>query len=65
MKQQLVLFVVNDAGFFLSHRLPLAQAARDQGYKVAVATPTSDAVGQIEAEGFRHYAVPLSRGGAN
>ncbi|MCG7948494.1 MAG: glycosyltransferase family 1 protein, partial [Candidatus Thiodiazotropha taylori] len=40
MKQQLVLFVVNDAGFFLSHRLPLAQAARDQGYKVAVATPT-------------------------
>ncbi|MEW8498984.1 MAG: glycosyltransferase family 4 protein [Candidatus Thiodiazotropha taylori] len=65
MKQQLVLFVVNDAGFFLSHRLPLAQAARDQGYKVAVATPTSDAVGQVEAEGFRHYAVPLSRGGAN
>jgi glycosyltransferase involved in cell wall biosynthesis len=65
MKQQLVLFVVNDAGFFLSHRLPLAQAVREQGYQVAVATPTSDAVGQIEAEGFRHYPVPLSRGGAN
>jgi glycosyltransferase involved in cell wall biosynthesis len=38
---------------------------REQGYQVAVATPTSDAVRQIEAEGFRHYPVPLSRGGAN
>lgn len=65
MKQQLLLFVVNDAGFFLSHRLPLAIAAREAGYMVAVATPSSDAVSQIEAEGFRHYAVPLSRGGAN
>jgi glycosyltransferase involved in cell wall biosynthesis len=65
MKQQLILFVVNDAGFFLSHRLPLAQAAREKGYKVAVATPISDGVEQIEAEGFRHHAVTLSRGGAN
>ncbi|MES9854329.1 MAG: glycosyltransferase family 4 protein [Candidatus Thiodiazotropha sp. LLP2] len=65
MKHQLVLFVVNDAGFFLSHRLPLAIAAREKGYRVAVATPEGDGVEQIEAEGFRHYKVPLSRSGAN
>ena len=64
-QHHLILFVVNDAGFFLSHRLPLALAARDRGYQVCVATPPGDGVEQIEAEGFRHFRVPLSRSGAN
>ncbi|MET0067269.1 MAG: glycosyltransferase family 4 protein [Candidatus Thiodiazotropha sp.] len=62
---RLILFVVNDAGFFLSHRLPLALAARDFGFRVCVATPPGDGVEQIEAEGLLHYALPLSRSGAN
>ena len=30
--------VVNDAAFFLSHREPVAKAARDHGFLVVVAT---------------------------
>lgn len=33
-----LLFVVNNPAFFLSHRLPLAEAARADGYEVHVAT---------------------------
>ncbi|MEL0585621.1 MAG: glycosyltransferase family 4 protein [Candidatus Thiodiazotropha sp. (ex. Lucinoma kazani)] len=62
---RLILFVVNDAGFFLSHRLPLAIAARDQGYEVCVATPPGDGVEQIKAEGLSYRMVSLSRSGAN
>lgn len=62
---RLILFVVNDAGFFLSHRLPLALAAREQGYEVCVATPAGDGVEQIKAEGLSYRRVSLSRSGAN
>ncbi|MCU7814120.1 MAG: glycosyltransferase family 4 protein [Candidatus Thiodiazotropha sp. (ex Rostrolucina anterorostrata)] len=62
---RLILFVVNDAGFFLSHRLPLAIAARDRGYEVCVATPPGDGVEQIKAEGLSYRMVSLSRSGAN
>ncbi|MEW8027580.1 MAG: glycosyltransferase family 4 protein [Candidatus Thiodiazotropha sp.] len=62
---RLILFVVNDAGFFLSHRLPLALAARKQGYDICVATPPGDGVEQIKAEGLRYRQVSLSRSGAN
>ena len=58
-----LLFVVNDAGFFLSHRLPVAQAAREQGYDVHVATPSSEAVAVILAHGFSHHSITLSRRG--
>lgn len=62
---RLILFVVNDAGFFISHRLPLALAAKEQGYDVCVATPPGDGVEQIKAEGLRYKEVSLSRSGAN
>jgi glycosyltransferase involved in cell wall biosynthesis len=62
---RLILFVVNDAGFFLSHRLPLALEAKAQGYDVYVATPSGDGVEQIKAEGLVHRCVSLSRSGAN
>ncbi|MBW9264260.1 MAG: glycosyltransferase family 4 protein [Candidatus Thiodiazotropha sp. (ex. Lucinisca nassula)] len=62
---RLILFVVNDAGFFLSHRLPLALAAKKQGYDVCVATPPGDGVEQIKAEGLSYRQVSLSRSGAN
>jgi glycosyltransferase involved in cell wall biosynthesis len=64
-QNRLILFVVNDAGFFLSHRLPLALAARDQGYEVCIATPPGDGVEQIKAHGLRYRQVSLSRSGAN
>jgi len=59
------MFVVNDAGFFISHRLEIARAAKAAGYEVAVATPDSDAVSRIIEYGFSHYEIPLVRGRAN
>ena len=60
-----LLFTVNDAGFFLSHRLAIAQAARDAGYDVHVATAPGAAVARIRDLGFTHHPVPLSRRGLN
>ena len=33
-----LLFLVTEDWYFCSHRLPLARAARDEGYDVVVAT---------------------------
>lgn len=59
------MFVVNNPAFFLSHRLPLALAARDAGFDVHVATPMAPSVAQVRAHGFTHHAVTLSRSGSN
>lgn len=60
-----LLFVVNHAGFFISHRLPLAFAARDAGYDVHVATPRSKHVPQLQATGITWHELRLSRSGMN
>lgn len=60
-----VLFFVNDAQFFVSHRLPLARAARTEGMEVHVATPAGAAVARIVEEGFVHHEVPLHRWSEN
>lgn len=60
-----LLFVVNAPAFFLSHRLPLAVAARAAGYDVHIATADGDAVVDIERQGFVHHVLPLSRSGRN
>ena len=59
-----LLFVVNAPEFFVSHRLPLALAAREVGFDVHVATGPGDA-GQITNLGFAHHTFPLSRSGKN
>ena len=56
-----LLFVLNDAGYFLSHRLPLARAAAAKGWEVAVATRPDACVPEIEAEGFTFLPVPIRR----
>lgn len=58
-----LLFVVNDAAFFLSHRLPIALAARAAGYDVHVATPDGAAARRVEAHGFPWHGYPLERSG--
>lgn len=57
-----LLFVVNDANFFLSHRLPLALTARKEGYDVAVACPVSSGVIELAKLDVRHVPLPLPRG---
>jgi len=61
-----LLFLLNDAPFFVTHRLSVGMAARDVGWDVHVAVPfEAKAVARIEAEGLVHHDVPLARGGTN
>jgi len=60
-----LLFVVNHAGFFISHRLKLALAACDAGYDVHVATPRSKHVPQLQGTGVTWHELRLSRSGMN
>jgi glycosyltransferase involved in cell wall biosynthesis len=62
VKRPLLLFVANDAGYFISHRLPLAEAARAAGWDVAVACTGDGAL--LAARGFAHHPVPVARGTA-
>jgi glycosyltransferase involved in cell wall biosynthesis len=60
-----LLYFVNDAGFFVSHRLALAIAAKTAGYDVHVATGPGPAVSNVRAAGLEHHTVPLSRSGVH
>jgi glycosyltransferase involved in cell wall biosynthesis len=60
-----LLLIVNDAGFFLSHRLPVALAARAAGFDVHVATGRSALTNTIAAHGLHCHELRLSRGGTN
>lgn len=57
-----VLFLVTEDWYFLSHRLPMARAARDAGFEVHVATRVVDGAHRIRAEGFRLHPLAWSRG---
>jgi glycosyltransferase involved in cell wall biosynthesis len=60
-----LLFVVTEDWYFVTHRLPLAVAARDAGYDVAVATRPGRQARVIEAAGIRLVPFPISRGVGN
>lgn len=65
MKKKL-LIVVNDPGFFLSHRLPIALEARREGYDVHIATgPGASSIQEIKRNELAHHLLPLSRSGKN
>ncbi|AAZ18529.1 probable glycosyl transferase, group 1 [Psychrobacter arcticus 273-4] len=60
-----ILYIVNEPWFFLSHRLPIALAAKEQGHTVHVATRDGKAVKEITDMGFIHHDIPLSRSGSS
>lgn len=60
-----LLFVVNNPAFFLSHRLPVALAAREAGFDVHIATMDGSSVTTVREHGFIHHVIPLSRSGKN
>lgn len=62
-KKPRLLFVVNVDWFFLSHRLPLARAARDAGAEIMVAAADSGKSDEIRREGFAFLPIPFSRQG--
>ena len=58
-----LLFVVNDASYFISHRIDVAIAAREAGWDVHIATIPSPPQVQIRAAGFLTHSIPLTRFG--
>tara|TARA_B100000780_G_scaffold278726_2_gene253375 strand:- start:10 stop:1173 length:1164 start_codon:yes stop_codon:yes gene_type:complete len=60
-----ILYVVNTPGFFLSHRLELAIKAKNNGYKVSVATAYGGGIKKITKLGLDHHIIPFSRSGQN
>jgi glycosyltransferase involved in cell wall biosynthesis len=57
-----ILYLVTEDWYFLSHRLPMARAARDAGFEVHVATRVKNGKAAIEKEGFVPHALNWSRG---
>lgn len=60
-----ILYLVSEDWYFLSHRLPLARAAREAGARVVVATRINDDRATLEAEGFAVAPIPFDRSGLN
>lgn len=60
-----LLFVVTEDWYFWSHRLPMARAAMDAGFEVAVAARVTAHRERIEALGIRVLPLRLDRRSAN
>lgn len=57
-----LIYLVSEDWYFISHRLPMARAARDAGFEVHVATRVVDHATAIEREGFILHSLNWRRG---
>jgi mannose/cellobiose epimerase-like protein (N-acyl-D-glucosamine 2-epimerase family)/glycosyltransferase involved in cell wall biosynthesis len=57
-----VVYLVTEDWYFISHRLPMARAARNAGFEVHVATRVDRHGPAIEAEGFHLHPISWRRG---
>ena len=57
-----LVYLVSEDWYFVSHRLPMARAARDAGIEVHVITRVVDCGARIEREGFVLHPVAWWRG---
>ena len=62
---QRILYLVSEDWFFVSHRLPMARAAKTAGYDVHVAARVGDCARKIESEGFTLHPIEWRRGSMN
>jgi glycosyltransferase involved in cell wall biosynthesis len=62
-----IIFLVNNLSFFLSHRLEIALAAKDEGYDVKVVYGDQGNLNTkiLTKKGITCFHVPLQRGGIN
>lgn len=60
-----ILFVINVDWFFLSHRLPIALEALEQGYDVLIATKDTGFKEKIESYGIIFFEINFERSGRN
>jgi glycosyltransferase involved in cell wall biosynthesis len=65
LKKKNIVFVVNCPEFFLSHRLPLAVAAKNEGWLVTIISGPSEAIDKLRELGFIHHKIPIARSGQN
>jgi glycosyltransferase involved in cell wall biosynthesis len=54
-------YIVTEDWFFVTHFLPLARAARDDGFEVIVITQINEYGPQLKAEGFKLVSLPADR----
>jgi len=52
-----ILYLVSEDWYFVSHRLPMARAARSAGYEVHVATRVDIHGEDIRREGFNLHPI--------
>ena len=57
-----LLFLVTEDWYFLSHRLPLALACKENGYEVYVACKDTGRIDEIKSYGFNCFNLKLYRG---
>ena len=60
-----IVYLVTEDWYFVSHRLPMARAAREAGFEVHVATRVDRHGTAIEAEGFQLHPLTWERGSLN
>lgn len=60
-----LFIIVNVDWFFLSHRLPVALAAKSAGWDVTIVTADTGKLKDIEAVGLEAINLPMSRSGMN
>jgi glycosyltransferase involved in cell wall biosynthesis len=63
--QKKLLFILNDAHYFISHRLDIALEAQKKDYKVHIATHDIENHQLIKKYGFEFSPIKLSRSGVN
>ena len=60
-----IVFFISEDWYFLSHRRVLAEACRDAGWQVVIATRVGAGGETIKRAGFILEPIPISRGGMN
>jgi len=60
-----LLFIVNVDWFFLSHRLPIAIKAIDEGFDVTIACRVTKHGSELKSMGFNVVDIPFSRSGTS
>jgi glycosyltransferase involved in cell wall biosynthesis len=65
MSKGTILFVAPQARFFLSHRVRIAVAAQEAGWRAVVACPESADTGAFERLGLEYAQLPVARSGLN
>ena len=60
-----ILFIVNNDKFFLSHRKPIALAAKEAGYDVTIVASSTGLESQITELGLKYISLPMNTTGMN